>query len=380
MADSNQIVFFPVGNGDMSLIQVGPKGAGGKTILVDLKINGNGEPNRCDVLKELHSHLPKDWRGIPYVDLLVITHPDDDHVAGFHQHFFSGKDPEEYKLLENEDEYELILAKEIWFSEICTRRISKDHRLSDSAVALRSELKRRRNLFEAEDRHFLDGNRLKAVGVVEHDDNKKERWDRDGMVLHRGQTHYMGTAEALILGPFGDSIFDEENQESKNDSSVIIRWTVNGSKLLMGGDASAHIWRHVDREYSDGELTYDLLLAPHHCSWRTLSQDSSSTCDRPRVLQEAKRALSHCEPGAYVIASSKKVKSNDADPPSARAKSQYVDIIGSADRFICLADTGSDTRAAEVKKFVLGMSGVAAVTSSASASAIADSGKPIRHG
>ena len=49
MADSNQIVFFPVGNGDMSLIQVGPKGAGGKTILVDLKINGNGEPKQCDV-------------------------------------------------------------------------------------------------------------------------------------------------------------------------------------------------------------------------------------------------------------------------------------------------------------------------------------------
>lgn len=379
MADSNQIVHFPVGNGDMTLIQVGPKGSGGKTILIDLKINGGDEPDKCDALKELHSHLPKNSRGIPYLDLLVITHPDDDHVAGYDKHFYSG-DPEDYKFLDD-GEFDLIIANEIWFSEVCTRRVSKDRRLGDAAQALRTELKRRRQLFEDNYRQSVDGNRLMTVGEFKHEDDKTERWDLPGMVIKRGTRKNVGQAEALILGPFGEEIFDEVHQSSKNDSSIIIRWMVNGSRVLTGGDATAWIWKHVDQSYPVDYLEYDLLIAPHHCSWRTLSLDSSSQCESPKILDEAKKALSHSNFGAYVISSSKKIKASEADPPSSRAKKEYMKMINNSDNFICLADSGSETKQPVVRKFNLLNAGVIPISiGSAQASVIPNESTPIRHG
>jgi len=66
--DYFKVIFFDVGQGDSILI-IAP---GGKTILID------GGPDQ-KVLKELGAALPF-WR--PQIDLLIITHAHDDHIAG----------------------------------------------------------------------------------------------------------------------------------------------------------------------------------------------------------------------------------------------------------------------------------------------------------
>jgi hypothetical protein len=49
-------------------------------------------------------------------------------------------------------------------------------------------------------------------------------------------------------------------------------------------------------------------------------------------------ALSQIRAGAIVIASSKPIDPDDADPPSDRAKQEYINIVGSESRFLCVAD------------------------------------------
>lgn len=58
-----EITFFPVGNGDMTLIKL----SSGRTILIDINIRQPGDGVR-DVLKDLREKLAVDEEGRPYVD------------------------------------------------------------------------------------------------------------------------------------------------------------------------------------------------------------------------------------------------------------------------------------------------------------------------
>lgn len=384
MADPNSVTHYPVDNGDMTLIQVGSKGVG-KTILVDMKIRESNDDSdtQFDVASDIYQHLPTNSSGSPYVDLFVLTHPDDDHCLGFDKYMHTGS-PNDWKE-PKEGTPKKIIINEIWFSEICTKRASESSRLSKDAKAFRTEAKRRRKLFEDGDTNkSSDGNMLKVVGMDTDDSDKKESWYLDGMVIKKGAVVDVGAAKALILAPLDDAIFDEEHQQDKNDSSIVIRWNVNGAQLLLGGDATAHIWKHIweENQYKTPNLKYDLLLAPHHCSWRTLSYDSASKTKNPKVLPEAKKALSQTNSGAYIIASSKKIDPAEQDPPSHLAKKEYLDILNNnKSRFICLADTGTSTKPSKPRNFKLSIAGVTLVSLSAStASAIPNQDKPIRHG
>lgn len=384
MAEANSIKHYPVDNGDMTLIQIGSKGVG-KTVLVDMKIRGSNENSdtQFDVAADIYKHLPTNSNGSPYVDLFVLTHPDDDHCLGFDKYMHTGSpsDCSEPK----EGEPKKIVMNEIWFSEICTKRASEETRLSADAKAFRTEAKRRRQLFEdGGTNKSIDGNKLKVVGMDTDDSDKKESWYLDGMVIQKGDEVEVGTAKALILAPLDDEIFDEEHQQDKNNSSVVIRWTVNYAQILLGGDATAHIWKHIweENKYNTSKLKYDLLLAPHHCSWHTLSYDSASKTDNPKVLPEAKSALSQANSGAHIVSSSKKIEKEQKDPPSHLAKEEYLDILnGNNKRFTCLADSATETKPPKPRNLTLSISGVSLVSLIApAAAAIPKQDKPIRHG
>ena len=85
----------------------------------------------------------------------------------------------------------------------------------------------------------------------------------------------------------------------KNGSSVIINFKIknsefgsNVSKFLAGGDAGVEIWERISDEFQTTDTKYDLLLAPHHCSWRTLSHDSWSEKGEDAVVsKKARKAL-----------------------------------------------------------------------------------------
>ena len=145
----------------------------------------------------------------------------------------------------------------------------------------------------------------------------------------------------------------------------------NVSRFLAGGDAGVEIWERVSEEFQPSDTEYDLLLAPHHCSWRTLSHDSWSEKGEDAVVSEkAKKALEQAKYGAFIVSSSKSITDDDSDPPCIRAKREYRSILGRSGIFKCTGEEPSRSKPAPLEfettgsgfKLALALSGAASVT------------------
>lgn len=71
MANNATLKYYPVGNGDTSLITLQDK----TTILVDCNIRNCDNEDTYDVKKDLLKSVQYN-NGIPYVDVFILTHGD----------------------------------------------------------------------------------------------------------------------------------------------------------------------------------------------------------------------------------------------------------------------------------------------------------------
>lgn len=322
-----EITFFPVGNGDMTLIKL----SSGRKILIDINIRQTGDDVR-DVLKDLRERLDEDDEGRPYVDVMVLSHPDQDHCRGFKEHFWTGS------LMDypTTSEPSKIVIREMWSSPLVFRRASKYHTLSEDAKAWNSEAKRRVALFRSEG-VGEDGDRILILG--EDSDGKTDDILEIVFKTDASITRVAGRSEdnfsALLLAPMNADSEEDAEELTKNESSVIMNYSVgtgakqDAVKFLSGGDAEVYIWQKQWKRNKDNlaALEYDLLSTPHHCSWHTLSFDSwSKKKEDAKVSPDALSALSQARPGAYIVASSCPIKDDDNDPPCIRAKREYEAI------------------------------------------------------
>ena len=84
-----KITFFPVGNGDMTLVELENR----RKVLIDINIRAaadDPDDDAPDVAATLHDRLSRDSQGRLYVDSLLITHPDKDRCTGLKKHFHIG--------------------------------------------------------------------------------------------------------------------------------------------------------------------------------------------------------------------------------------------------------------------------------------------------
>jgi len=133
------ITYFPVGNGDTSLIQL----SNGFHILIDCNITNDSKNESDDATYNVRNHLLsvlKKEKDVPYVDAFILTHPDEDHCRGFGETFYTG-DPSAYSYKHKKEG--LIRIDELWF----TPRIFSPHEkdMCDTAKIIRKELRARRN-------------------------------------------------------------------------------------------------------------------------------------------------------------------------------------------------------------------------------------------
>lgn len=323
-----KITFYPVGNGDMTLLEL----ESGARVLIDINIRQAGEGIR-DVAKDLRSSLATDSKGRPYVDAMVLSHPDQDHCRGLEEQFHLGP------LSDYDDKAETkkIVIREMWSSPIIFRRASVNHTLSDDAKAWNKEARRRVALFR-ENGIGAHGDRILVLG--EDADGKTD--DLEDILIRREEsiTKVAGQAQtnfsALLLAPLPATDEDDETALTKNESSVIFNYTIgvgktsNAVRFISGGDAEVLIWERLWQTHktNSGVLQYDLLCAPHHCSWHSLSYDSWSEKRRKAVVsEEARKALAQALDGAVIVASSNEIKDDDVDPPCIRAKEEYESIL-----------------------------------------------------
>jgi len=322
-----KITFFPVGNGDMTLIAL----ESGRKILIDLNIRADADdPNDTtpDVAKQLRERLERDESDRLFVDALLVSHPDKDHCTGLAKHFHLGSASDWSKALDK------ILIRELWSSPMVFRRASKNHILCEDAKAFSAEARRRVKYYK--DGNLLkDGERILILG--EDQDGKSDGLDAILVRVDNQFSKVNGSEDWSMIGrllaPIPKSDDDTEETLSKNHSSTIIQFSLTGDghsdmcRFLTGGDAEVAIWERLwtRHEHRRDWLSYDVMQTPHHCSWHTLSYDSwSEKGEDAQVCHAAKEALSQSRGNAIIVASSKPIKADDCDPPCTRAKREYV--------------------------------------------------------
>jgi len=324
------ITFFPVDNGDMTLITL----ESGRTILVDINIRAPGDDIR-DVSADLRSRLKTDADGRPYVDAMLLSHPDQDHCRGLVEHFHLGK-LADYKKAKK-DELPKIVIREMWSSPMVFRRAQKDHTLCDDATAWKEEARRRVAVFR-KDKSLTSGDRIQILG--EDEDGKTDDLTDILVVAGNTITKIDGTADTSfrgrLLAPKGKGTAEEEERRSKNHSSVIVRFSIahgnslHACRFLSGGDAEVAIWERVwaDHKADTSTIDYHLMQAPHHCSWHSLSYDSwGDKGEKAQLSKDARSALGQARDGAFIVASSKVIQDDKDDPPCIRAKREYESIL-----------------------------------------------------
>ncbi len=340
MANST-VTFFPVGenNGGMTLIKLNNENK--TTILIDCSIGDEAIAEHCDVNQELRDRLPVDPNDRPYVDAFILTHRHEDHLKGFQKHFHIGS-LDDYK--DDEDELNIVI-REMWSSHNFWKPSSPNYKLCDNAKAFNKEMKRRVELYSKDKSIQSEGDRAIIIGKDPEgrtDGLEEINIDIGDSFSKINNTNISPKFNGIILGPIEQQEDeDEECFTDKNRQSIVMQLAVSQgtqtNKLLMAADAECLVWESLWEKYKDDteKLEYDILYAPHHCSWHSLSYDSQSNDDDPQVCENAKKALSQTnEEGACIVAQCRAIKSSDEDPPSEAAKDEYVDIVGE-DQFYC---------------------------------------------
>jgi hypothetical protein len=383
------VLFYPVDNGDMTLIET----ASGRKILIDTNIReaaDDEDDDTPDVATKLRDRLTRDADGRLYVDVLLLSHPDEDHCRGMEKHFHLGP------LDAYSKKTDKIVVREIWSSPMVFRRACKTHTLCEDAKAFQREAIRRVQHYR-EHQSAGDGDRILILGEDENgktDDLTAILITVDS-VFNQVNGAADGTISMRLLGPLPPAEDDEEEQQlAKNHSSTIIQFTVgtyantDACRYLTGGDAGVAIWEREWQRHKDHPdwLSYDLLLAPHHCSWRTLSYDSwSKLGEKARVSPDARQALAQARTGANIVASSKPITDADVDPPCVRAKREYKSITDSVKgEFRCVGEHPSATNP-DVMEFEITQYGPRPKAKKSNIEVIGGGGgavgqQPLRHG
>ncbi len=289
---------------------------------------------------------------IPHTAVFVLTHPHNDHIQGFPNTFYVGN-PANYSKKDRENS--LIIIDELWFAPKIFNH--KADEITDAALIFKEEAERRIDLYKSgEDARELPGNRLRLIGATGNMDcsGLEDIRTLPGETLNLINGDVKDDFRFFVFAPVKrDS--DGDGIEPNNTSIVMqARFDVDGQeeavRALFGGDAESPVWQRIVDRNEDENLSWDLLLTPHHCSWSVFNDNGDEPVDEVLHLLEQKRE------GAYIVASSKPIKDNDDNPPSYKAKKRYVEAVGE-DHFRCTGEKPSEEKPEPVY-FVMSKNGV----------------------
>ena len=360
------IEFFPVANGDMTLITTKNK----KRILIDCNFRQQSD-EIVDVKEMLRKRLSRNDDDQLYLDVLLVTHPDQDHTRGFRELFHTGA------ISDWSEKDDKIVIKEIWSSPRVFRRASRkpkddgsaNNTLTDDAKAINTEAKRRARLYKEKKVVGDAGDQI--VILTEDEDGKTEGLEGIVAELYSDLTSKSCiddlSLSTVLLGPADkQDVTEDEDVLSKNDSSAIIQFqlTDNEDKVnyfLNGGDAGVKCWELLYNNLKEDnrldDLKYHVLQAPHHCSWRSLSEDSESNSENPKVNEHAKNALGQAYENAIIVSSSRPF--GEETPPSKLAKEEYLDILDEVDGDFLMVSDQKDNDNNDTSLFITFKSGTA---------------------
>lgn len=343
------LVFWPVGNGDSTTVVVDSV----TFLQVDLnhleKSDDEDEASWA-VVDELVERLPK-VNGRPYLAAFALTHPDQDHCRGFAE------------LLEKVD------IGELWFTPRVFNEYKKD--LCNDAKKFREEAERRVAKTIGAKGVPGAGNRVRIFGYSDLLEEPAFRDFPDDRLTVPGneltvidETDVSGKFRVFVHAPFKD-----DDAGERNDTSLGMQITLDDGtqklRTLLLGDLSYPIIKRIFKVSDAGDLAWNVLLAPHHCSkaamyWKDEGNEEEEL--KKHIVDEMDEAS--LEPNRVVSSSNPVPSSNKPgdNPPHAKAKTQYETITES---FLCTMNQ-DDPVVAELKDQKIKFTGVTAAAMSAS--------------
>jgi hypothetical protein len=339
-------LFWPVGTGDNTTVVVDE----GLILQVDLHHLAGADDDSdpaVPIVDMLVPLLPK-VNGRPYLAGFALTHPDTDHCLGFAE------------LLKRATIGELWLTPRI-FAE------HKDDLCEDARVFLR-EARRRVNATIQAGGNAKSGDRLWIIGraeVLDEPDYKgfpKLRLTVPGNdIIGLDGQRLAGRFRAFIHAPFKDDCDGDRNDSSLGLQISLIEGSVQGQALLLG-DLCYPTVNRIFAISQAGDLAWNILLAPHHCSKSVMywqDDGESEPTLKQKLLDRIEAAA--MSPG-YIVASCAPIPTvnNPGDnPPHAKAKARYQEVA--PDGFMCTMEY-PDTTHPEPIIFELTPSGLALTT------------------
>lgn len=328
--------FYPVDNGDTTLLTL----TDNTTILIDAKIR-DGELNKAGnkifpVKKDLLESIQRRDKN-PFIDLFILTHPDEDHCLGYKKNFYRG-DPDEYSHSHRENDE--IIIDELWVTSMLFNGAS-----NDDAKALKREAERRRKLWsENKPEKDKPGNRIRMIGY--DGDVRFENLPNSvpGETINLINGKVISNFEFFVHAPFKSHLIEATAEKNKNFSSIAMqaRFKINSFDsnwsclYLFGGDADHNIWAEIlnksEAKGNKDKLNWDIFMAPHHCSWTFFNDVPYGALEANKTPKATSLSiLDYKNLGGKIISSSKVILNNDDNPPHYQAKQQYLKKVAASE-------------------------------------------------
>ncbi|MEO5332362.1 MAG: hypothetical protein H7839_10095 [Magnetococcus sp. YQC-5] len=346
----HKIIFYPVGNGDTTLIDLSNE----RRVLFDFchrkRAEGDIVPeiDLKTCLNELLSKTNHD-----YLDVVAFTHADLDHIQGSTE-FFELQHAKKYQ---GEGR---IKIRQLWVpAAMLLETTDKDHQ-QEEFVLLRQEARYR----------LLEGNSIlvfsKPPELVSWLETRlKERGEstsaRDHLFIDAG-TLVPGFSlssdgvEFFCHSPFIKHC--DEGETVRNRASLIfnVRFRVNNVLFdyLEVGDAT---WEEmedivrVSRHHGNGDrLAWDLYNIPHHCSYLALNEEGQKGEKETEPKPMVKELLLQGKRDAYIVSCSKPIADvsesyDQIQPPhiqSRKTYERYLKEIGGRKFLVTMEEPNTD--------------------------------------
>lgn len=322
----SKITFFPLGNADATLILTNSN----KLVLIDYGNMHNGKEDdiRTDLAVEINTILYELKRD--YIDVVVITHLDDDHYNRFSEFFF---------LLHSEkyQDDDRIKINELWVPAYVV--LEKGDQVKDEAKILRAEARYR--LKNKTSIRIFSKPDLLVDWLAENDLKLSEVSGliADAGELVEGFTIEEDGVEFFPHSPFAADLDDEPGYEiDRNDASLILHATFlveenRDIKIMFGSDAASPVWEDIVRitEYYNNEsrLEWDIFKISHHSSYRSLNENKDEWEERHLPVPLVKKLFEeYSRDGCTLISTSVSIdkKEDEKQPPHKEALDYYKSV------------------------------------------------------
>jgi hypothetical protein len=318
----HQIIFYPVGNGDTSQIILD----NGKRILFDFRHLKKAEDNKGPEI-DLSARLKEELKGSKKtsLDVVAFTHGDKDHIENSTE-FFELLHAKKYQGNGR------IKIDELWVPAAMILETAATDEQSAEFVTWRQEARYR----------LKEG---KGIRVFSKPDKLKE-WLEENDLTVDSRRHMITDAGQIVPGftlakdgveffchsPFIKHV--DESDDLRNGAALVfnVRFQAGSNTFdyFAVGDSEWEILEEIiaTTKYhgKDDRLSWDIYSLPHHCSYKTLSDEKGEKETVPKPL--IKEFLLLGKENAYIVSSSNPIDDTkegreQKQPPHIQAKKCY---------------------------------------------------------